>query len=310
MNKPYLSIVSPVYGAEKIVDELVKRIVEESAKVTDNFEVILVEDGSPDNCWEKIQQNCAADKRVKGIKLSRNFGQHNAISAGLETSKGQFIIIMDCDLQDNPKDFKLLLDKANEGFDTVFTRRIDRKHSFIKKHLSRYYNKLFKLISKKEFSLDNGSLYLINRKVVDIIINLKEKPILMGQVIRWVGFEIGFIEVKHNVRLEGNSSYSLSKLLSMVWDGWISNSDRLLRIVIYIGIVISFFSFLFGLSIIFLKFYRGFAVGWSSIIVTILFSTGLILISLGILGLYVGKIFEQTKDRPLFIIDKKLNCND
>lgn len=310
MNKPFLSIVSPVYGAEKIVDELVKRIVEESAKVTNSFEVILVEDGSPDNCWERIQENCAADNRVKGIKLSRNFGQHNAISAGLESSKGQFIIVMDCDLQDNPKDFKLLLDKANEGFDTVFTRRIDRKHSFIKKYLSIYYNKLFKLLSNKEFSLDNGSLYLINRKVVDIIIKLKEKPILMTQVIRWVGFEIGFIEVKHNERFEGKSSYSLSKLLSMVWDGWISYSDRLLRIIIYIGLVISFFSFLFGILIILLKFYKGFASGWSSIIVTILFSTGLILISLGILGLYVGKIFEQTKDRPLFIIDKKLNLND
>ena len=309
MNKPYLSIVSPVYGAEKIVNELVKRILEEAANITNDFEVILVEDGSPDNCWERIQENCAADKRVKGIKLSRNFGQHNAISAGLETSKGQFIIVMDCDLQDNPKDFKLLLDKAYEGFDTVFTRRIDRKHSFIKKNLSLYYNKLFKLVSKKEFSLDNGSLYLINRKVVDIIINLKEKPILMAQVIRWVGFEIGFIEVKHNERFEGKSSYSLSKLMSMVWDGWISNSDRLLRIVIYSGIVISFFSFLFGLSIIFLKFYRGFAVGWSSIIVTILFSTGLILMGLGIVGLYVGKIFEQTKDRPLFIVDEKVNLN-
>ena len=310
MNKPYLSIVSPVYGAEKIVDELVKRIIYESAKVADNFEVILVEDGSPDNCWEKIKQNCAKDYRVKGIKLSRNFGQHYAVSAGLEASQGQYIIVMDCDLQDNPNDFKLLLDKANEGFDTVFTRRIERKHSFIKKKLSKLYKSLFQLLSNKEFSLDHGSLYLVNRKVVDTIIKLRDNPRLMGQVIRWVGFDIGYIEVKHNERFVGKSTYSISKLLLMVWDGWISNSDRLLRIVIYSGIVISFFSFLFGLLIIFLKFHRGFSVGWSSIIVTILFSTGLILISLGILGLYVGKIFEQTKDRPLFIIDKKLNFND
>jgi dolichol-phosphate mannosyltransferase len=153
-------------------------------------------------------------------------------------------------------------------------------------------------------------LYLINRKVVDTIIKLRDKPRLMGQVIRWVGFDIGFIEVKHNERLEGKSSYNLSKLLSLVWDGWISNSDRLLRIVIYFGIVISFFTFLIGLSIIFLKFFGGFATGWSSIIVTILFSTGLILMALGIVGLYVGKIFEQTKDRPLFIVDEKLNFNE
>lgn len=307
MMKPLISIVSPVYGAEKIVDELVKRIVEEVVKITDDFEVILVEDGSPDNCWQKIKENCLKDKRVKGIKLSRNFGQHYAVSAGLESSRAEYVIVMDCDLQDDPSDFKLLLDKAYSGFDTVLTRRVDRQHTFIKKFLSNMYIILFRFISDQIFSLDNGSLYLINRKVVNAIINLKDKPRLMGQVIRWVGFNIGFVNVHHRERFEGKSSYKITKLINLAWDGWVSNSDKLLRIVIYMGTLVSLISFLAGLYIIVLKFYRGYAVGWSSIIVTILFSTGLLLLALGIMGLYVGKIFEQTKERPMYIVDTKLN---
>ncbi len=310
MNNPFLSIISPVYKAENIVDELVKRITAEAEELTNNFEIILIEDGSPDHCWEKIKENCTRDKRVKGIKLSRNFGQHYAISAGLEASKGDYVVIMDCDLQDDPADIKRLLEKAEAGCDTVFTRRVGRKHSMGKMLLSWLYKKLFYFISKKEYSLDNGSLFLINRKVVNAIIHLKEKPRLLGQVIRWVGFQIGFVDVPHHERFQGRSSYSVSKLLALVWDGWISNSDRLLRIVMYFGISISTLSFLAGIIIIVLKFINGFALGWPSIIVTILFSTGLILMGLGVVGLYVGKIFEQTKERPLFIVDQKLNLNE
>lgn len=310
MSTLYLSIVSPVYKAENIVDELVKRIITEAEKITSSFEVLLVEDGSPDHCWQKIKENCERDNRVKGIKLSRNFGQHYAISAGLEASRGEYVVVMDCDLQDDPADIKRLLEKAETGYDTIFTRRVGRKHSMGKMMLSWLYKKLFYLISKKEYSLENGSLFLMNRKVVDAIIQLKEKPRLLGQVIRWVGFQIGYVDVPHHERFQGRSSYSISKLLALVWDGWISNSDRLLRIVMYFGILISTLAFLAGLTIIVLKFINGFALGWPSIIVTILFSTGLILMGLGVVGLYVGKIFEQTKDRPMFIIDQKINLNE
>lgn len=310
MKTSLISIVSPVYKAEGIVDELVKQLVAALDQIKTDYEIILVDDGSPDDGWMKIKENCIKHKRVKGIKLSRNFGQHYAVSAGLEASKGENVIVMDCDLQDNPADIQLLIDRANEGYDTVFTKRIERKHSTIKKVLSYSYRYLFKFLSNQDFSLDHGSLYLINRKVVNAIIPLKERPRLLGQVIRWVGFNIGFVNVVHQERFKGVSSYNTTKLLSLVLDGWISNSDKLLRIVIYLGSIISFLSIITGLSIIISKFFIDFSIGWSSIIVTILFSTGLILMALGVVGLYVGKTFEQTKDRPLFIVDTKLNFNE
>ena len=131
LKKPYITIVSPVYKAEKIVDELVKRIETEIVKITLDYEIILVEDCSPDKSWSKILENCRRNNKIKGVKLSRNFGQHYAISAGVLKSKGENIVLMDCDLQDNPKDIKKLIDKREEGFDIVFTKRIQRKHSFI-----------------------------------------------------------------------------------------------------------------------------------------------------------------------------------
>ena len=146
MKKDFkLSIVSPVYLAEKFVDELVRRVAEEAAKLTDYFEIILVEDGSPDKSWEKIAENCNRFEFVKGIKLSRNFGQHYAITAGISRAKGDYIILMDCDLQDDPKFIPVLVDEAKKGFDIVFSKRKERKHHFIKSFNSWIYNKLFSI---------------------------------------------------------------------------------------------------------------------------------------------------------------------
>ena len=149
MEDPFISIVSPVYRAEKIVDKLVERITEEVSKITDDFEIILVEDGSPDNSWEAIERNCQKDQRVKGIKLSRNFGQHYAITAGLEYARGEITIIMDCDLQDDPAHIHLLYQKYKEGYDTVFTKRIRRKHSFFKLITEKIYNGIQHLLLGK-----------------------------------------------------------------------------------------------------------------------------------------------------------------
>jgi polyisoprenyl-phosphate glycosyltransferase len=307
MNQIELSIVSPVYMAESIVDELVRRIVKVAEDINIEYEVILVEDGSSDKSWDKIIENANKNPKIKGIRFSRNFGQNYAVWAGLKKSVGDFVIVLDCDLQDDPADIKLLLDKAKDGFDTVFAKRLHRKHQFLIKALSSLYKKLFLILSNKKFSFDNGSFYLLNRKVVNSIVQLNEKPLLMGQVIRWVGFNIGFVYVKHHDRFDGESSYRVSTLLSLVWDGWIYNSDKLLQLVIYLGMLISFLSFVSALLIFFSYFFIDFAYGWSSLIVTMLFSTGLILTSLGILGLYIGRIFEQTKSRPLYIISENIN---
>jgi len=302
-----ISVVSPVYKAGKIVDELVNRVSAEVSLLTDNYEIILVEDCGGDNSWEKIEENCTNNKNVKGIKLSRNFGQHYAISAGLQEASGDIVVIMDCDLQDDPVHLKKLLDEYKKGYDVVFTKRISRKHSFFKMVTAKIYNSLFSLFADKNYDLNVGSMTMISSRVKDEFVKLKDQDRLYIQLIKWIGFNSTYVSVEHRERFEGRSTYSISKLFMTALQGWTSYSDKLLRLSIYSGLLISVITLLVGIYILISYFLKSFQPGWPSIIVAILFSTGLILMSIGITGIYIGKIFEQTKQRPLFIIDKKLN---
>jgi len=307
---PYLSVVSPVFLAEGIVDELVKRITEEVSKITQDYEIILVDDGSSDKSWKKIEDNCKADKRVKGIKLSRNFGQHYAISAGLQKSNGDYVVVMDCDLQDNPKYIVDLLNKADEGFDIVYTIKKVRKHGFIKNLFAGCFHKVFNwLINDKRMSSDEqvGAFSLLSRKVVDAFCEYPEYHRAYLNVLRWLGFSNTRILVEHDKRYHGKSSYSFTKSITLAFDSVVSHSNKFLLISIYIGFVFAMFGFLSIIYIIIKSIASGFQPGWASTTVLIIFCTGLILMSLGITGVYIGKIFLQAKGRQLYLIDKKLN---
>ncbi|MBS1517277.1 MAG: glycosyltransferase [Bacteroidetes bacterium] len=305
--KRSVSIISPVYKAGKIVDELVRRVSEEASRISDSYEIILVEDCGGDNSWEKIVENCELNPAVRGIKLSRNFGQHYAITAGMMEAKGDIVIIMDCDLQDDPVYFTDLLKVFDEGYDIVFTKRINRKHSLFKKITAGIYNFLFRLFADKNFDLDVGSMTMISSRVKDEFVKLKDQDRLYIQLLKWIGFRSAYLPVEHKKRFEGRSSYTLSKLFFTAIQGWTSHSDKLLRLSIYSGLFISFVTLLIGIYIVISYFMKSFQAGWPSLIVAVLFSAGLILMSIGITGIYIGKIFEQTKERPLYIIDKKIN---
>ena len=309
-NPPEISVVSPVYFAEKIVEELVQRIEQSLKEITDNYEIILVEDAGPDNSWEKIEDICKNNKNVKGIKLSKNFGQHKAISAGVKEARGNNIVLIDCDLQDNPSDIKLLYAKRKEGFNIIFTRRKKRKHGILKTISTLLYNKLFLLFSDKNYDFDAGSLVLFSRKVANEFNKLKDKDRLYLQMLKWLGFNSTHVEVEHHERFEGKSSYSFLKLLKLGLEGWTSHSDKLLRLSAYIGLILAFVSFCLGVIIVIRYFFFELQPGWPSIIVTILFSTGLIMSSIGVLGIYIAKIFDQSKGRPLYVIETKLNFDD
>jgi dolichol-phosphate mannosyltransferase len=302
-----ISVVSPVYKAENIIDELVRRLSQALKELTDDYEIILVEDCSGDGSWKKIEENCIRDKHVKGILLSRNFGQHYAITAGLIEATGDVIVVMDCDLQDDPVHIKRLLEEYNKGFDIVFTRRVGRRHSFFKMITAKIYNSLFTLFSDKNYELNVGSMTMFSSRVKDEFVKLKDQDRLYIQLLKWVGFKSTYLPVEHRERFEGKSTYSVSKLFFTAIQGWTSYSDKLLRLSIYSGLAISAITLLVGIYIVVSYFMKSFQPGWPSLIVAILFSTGLILMSIGITGIYIGKIFEQTKQRPLFIIDKKLN---
>jgi len=221
-QKPLISIVSPVYKAEKIVDLLVERIITEVGKITEDFEIILVEDGSPDNSWQKIEENCQKDYRIKGIKLSRNFGQHYAITAGLDYTKGEWVVVMDCDLQDDPKYIQDLYNAALKGFDIVYTQKGKRKHSFVKNITSYFFNIIFNwLVDNKQWksSKNVGSYSLLSKKVVKAFLEFKDYRRHYLMVLRWLGFNHTFVEIEHQKRYEGKSSYNFIKLLNLALDG-------------------------------------------------------------------------------------------
>lgn len=305
-----LSVVSPVYKAEASIAELVSRIMEAVLPVTQDYEILLVEDGSPDDSWSAIVSQCEKYPSVKGIKLSRNFGQHYAISAGLFYATGDKVIVMDCDLQDDPKYIPQLLAKSEEGYDIVYTIKDVRKHSVWKNLTAGFFNSIFNwLVDNKEWKSSSqiGSYSLITRKVVDAFKSYKDYRRHYLMVLRWLGFNSSFVLVTHKKRFEGRSSYNLSKLINHAIDGITSQSDKLLRMTIILGFFLSSLSFIGGLYIIVRSLISPLQSGWASLSILILFVGGLIITSLGISAIYIGKIFEQTKGRPLYIIDKIVN---
>jgi len=303
-----ISVISPVYKAERIVNELVFQIDKHLSEITNDFEIILVDDGSEDNSWQKIAENCKLNKKVKGIKLSRNFGQHNAIAAGSMEASGDYIIIMDCDLQDDPKHIQKLLTKLKNGYDIVFTSRLGRKENLFKLISSKLFNLLSRILSDIPVDLNEGTLFGFNKKVQTSFNHFKDPDRLSIHILKWLGFNSTTIEVEHKDRFQGSSSYNFNKLVKLALQGLTSHSYKLLRLSIYFGFILALIAISLGMFVIIRYFTHNFNPGWPSIIVTILFSTGLILISLGIVGIYVGKILAQSKQHPVFVVQNEINC--
>ena len=307
---PFISIVIPVYGGELTIVELVNQLKAELKKITEHYEIILIDDCGPDKSWEKIKLLCDSDPKVIGIRLSKNFGQHFAITAGIDMARGNFLVVMDCDLQDDPKYIPLLYEKIKEGNDIVFTFKKKRKHSVFKNVSAYVYNVVFNyLIDNKNFKASSsvGAYSMINEKVIKAFRKYNDYQRHYLMVLRWLGFKSVYIEIEHKERFAGKSSYNFTKLIKHGIDGITSQSDKLLRIFVTIGLSISIISFCSILIIIFLYFFKGLLYGWASTIIVLLFSTGMILTGIGILGIYLGKTFEQTKGRPKYLIDEKIN---
>jgi glycosyltransferase involved in cell wall biosynthesis len=300
------SIVSPVYKAEGMVQLLVNRIVNSVSLISSNFEIILVDDGSPDSSWKEITEMCSTDSRVKGIKLSRNFGQHHAITAGLDASIGDWIIVMDCDLQDRPEEIQNLYNEAQKGFDIVFARRVERQDRFIKTFTSKLFYKVFSYLSgiEQDGTIANFGIY--SRKVINSINSMREPMRAFSPMARWVGFKKTAIDVTHAERFAGKTSYNWSKLIDLALDIAIAYSDKPLKLAIKLGFSISILSLLYAIYNVFAYLAGIITVsGYASLIISIWFLSGLIIFILGIVGLYIGKTFDGIKQRPLYLIDKQ-----
>lgn len=308
LNNIKISVVSPVYKAEECILELYQRLVKTLTHITPKYEIILVEDCGKDRSWHYIQEIASKDKQIKAIKLSRNFGQHQAITAGLRYARGDYIIVMDCDLQDQPEEIEKLYKKILEGYDIVVGCRKQRKDSFLKRLSSKLFYNLYSYASgiSMDNSITNFGIY--SSKVIDNFLTLREQHRFFPIAIRWLGFNYVSIDIKHSKRFSGESSYTFNKLFNCAFDNLISNSGKPLLIMFKVGLLTSFIFFSYGLILIFKWFFTGSSIrGWTSLIVFMNFIGGIIIMSLGIVGIYIQKMFEEIKGRPLYIIDQTIN---
>lgn len=307
-NRPHISVVSPIYRGEKMVSELVKRNIASLETITSDFEIILVNDASPDNSWLEIEKECQIDKRVKGINLSRNFGQHYAITAGLNYAKGEWIVVMDCDLQDRPEEIPNLYKKALEGYDIVFARRKNRQDNWFKRTCSYLFQKFYQYISdlERDNSIANYGIY--NSKVVTEFCKMPEVARSFHSLINYLGFKRTAIDVQHSSRLEGKSSYTFGKLLKLSSNIIIANSNKPLRIAVNIGFFMAFISFILAIYNVIAKFTGIIHIpGYTTTVFSVWFVGGLLLLMIGILGVYIGKIFDQVKSRPIYVVKEVIN---
>jgi dolichol-phosphate mannosyltransferase len=300
-----LSIVSPVYKAEKIIPILVERIEKSVGKITADYEIILVEDGGPDHSWSVIEALAQNNPKIKGVKLSRNFGQHPAIMAGLSQVKGEWVVVMDCDLQDQPEEIEKLYAKALEGYDVVFAKRNNRQDGFFKKKFSKLFSVIFNYLAETKFDNEIANFGIYNSKVIDSVLSIGDYIKSFPLFVYFTGFKSTAIIVEHAARESGTTSYTFSKLISLAFNTIISYSNKPLKIFVKFGMLISLLSILGGIVNLVLYFEGKIKVsGYSSLIISIWFLSGILITVVGVVGIYVGKVFEQTKNRPPFIIDK------
>jgi len=302
-----ISIVSPVYRAEKILPILVSEINLVMERIGEDYEIILVDDRSPDNSWEVMKVLSSQNPKIKSIRLSRNFGQHSAIFAGLTKAKGDWVVVMDCDMQDQPKEIAKLYKKALEGYDIVLGQRENRKDKFLKKLTSRLFYKVFNYLSGANFDNNVANFGIYHQKTIKSILDMKDYVKFFSLFINWIGFKSVSIPIEHGEREEGKSTYSVGRLFKQAFNVIISFSDKPLRLFINFGLSISVLSFIVGIYYLYLALTGKIAQpGFSSLILSIWFLSGIIISCIGIVGVYLGKTFDQTKGRPTFIIDEEV----
>lgn len=303
-----ISIVVPLYRCETAIKELTTRICNTLEAQSLSFEIIYVNDASPANDWQEVCAVAKNNKQVKGLNLSRNFGQHYAITAGLSYASGRWVVVMDGDLQDQPEDIALLYNKAQEGFDIVLGRRVERQHSFLKRTGSIWFYRALAYLTDTEQNAEIANFGIYHKNVIRAILSMKDKVRYFPTMVRWVGFRRIEIAVNHAARNEGKSSYNFKALLNLALNTILSFSDKPLRLTVKAGILISFISFIVA-AVTFFRAIMGLIVvsGYSSMMISIWLLAGVIITLIGMLGLYIGRIFDQVKDRPVFIVQQTIN---
>ena len=291
------------------MEELVRQIEETVSKLTSDYEIILVEDHSPDNSREIITEICRKNKRVKGVFLSRNFGQQYALNAGFDLSTGDYVVTLDCDLQNPPAQIKDLYEKIQEGYDIVFASRQNRPDNFFMTQGSHLFNKLMGFLTdtKQDESLAEFAIY--RRKVIDAMAQMGDYRRYYPLMNQWVGFKTAKVFVNHDERTDGKeSSYSMRKRIELAVTTAVSFSTKSLRLIVYFGVIITLLAIIAALGLVIKTIVRDTPVsGWVTLFVSMWFIAGIMISVMGIIAVYIGSIFDEVKHRPSYIIDEKLN---
>jgi dolichol-phosphate mannosyltransferase len=303
-----ISVVVPVFKGGDTLEELIQRILTALNAENLKSEIILVDDGCPEGSWQLIEMLSEKFPEVLGIKLSRNFGQHYAITAGLDHANGEWVVVMDCDLQDMPEEIPNLYQEAQKGYDVVVGKRVDRKDHFLRKLGSKLFYRTLSYLtgSDQDETIANFGIYYY--RVIQEVIGMRESIRYFPTMIKWVGFRQTSIPVAHQSNLHRKSAYQTKKLFNLALDIMLAYSDKPVRLTVKLGVVVALTGFLFALFTL-IRYLQGeiIVAGYASLIISIWVLSGLLLITLGVVGLYVGKTFEGVKDRPIYIIEEKTN---
>jgi polyisoprenyl-phosphate glycosyltransferase len=302
-QRPQLSLVVPVFNEEAILPVFHQRATAVLQGCCDAYEIIFVDDGSSDGSAEELQRLAANDPHLKVVSFSRNFGHQTAVTAGMNYSSGQAVVVIDGDLQDPPELIPDLVARWRDGYQVVYAVRRTRQESWAKRSAYRLFYRLLRSLSYVNMPLDAGDFAIMDRRVVDLLNQMPERNRFVRGIRAWVGFRQTGIEYDRDARLAGESKYPLGKLMRLAYDGVVSYSFVPLRLVTQLGFLISAVAFAVMLYVLWLRIWHGtLLVGWTSTIVVILFLGGVQLVSLGILGEYVGRIFDEVKRRPLYVV--------
>ncbi|WP_108808390.1 glycosyltransferase family 2 protein [Aquimarina spinulae] len=299
-----LSIVTTLYKSERFVKEFYDRTLKVVLEITDNYEIIFVNDGSPDNSNQEVLAIRNSDDKVKLIELSRNFGHHKAVMTGLRYATGDYMFLLDSDLEEEPELLTIFYKKMSEqNVDVVFGVQKTRKGGFVERITGKIFYKIFNNLADVPIEENILMARLMNKQYVEALKDFSERELFLGGVFALVGYTQLPVEVKKLGK--GTSTYSTRRKLALLVNAITSSTKNLLIYVFYLGLIISFSSFVFTMYYLISNlFYKDYLDGWTSLILSIWFLSGLIILSVGILGIYLSKIFEETKQRPLTIIKK------
>jgi polyisoprenyl-phosphate glycosyltransferase len=299
-----ISIIIPVFNEEHIIPELYSRLTNSTKEISANYELLFVNDGSNDHSLTVLKQFAEKDHHIKFISFSRNFGHQIAVSAGLDYSSGQYVVIIDADLQDPPELIPELFKKMKEGYQVVYAKRKSRKgESFLKKSTAKLFYRLLNNITSISIPLDTGDFRIVDRKIIEVLKRMPEQEKFLRGQIAWAGFKQTFIEYDRDERLTGKTGYTYKKMIRLAIDGITAFSNFPLKFASFVGLFVAGIAFILILYSLYGQFIlKTNLPGWTSLMLSVLFIGGIQLLCIGVIGEYIGRISSNIRNRPLYIV--------